>query len=333
MGDERIHVKISGTGVYLPETIITNKELESKMDTSDKWIQEKTGIKERRISKKEELPSDLAKYASLDACKNAGISPEELDLIIVVATFTDFSVPATAAIVQKKIGSKKAAVFDIKNACQGFVTGLIIARNFIKSGEYNKVLVVSTYTGATVMNISNWEDRTKGVFFGDGAGAAILEKSDKEGIMAIDIGNDPEYSNILQIPLGGIQMYKLPDEFPYKLLGKPMEGKEVFKFATKKAPESIINTLQKINLKVKDLDFVILHQANINIIKSIMNSLGLPMKKTYTNIEKYGNTSESSVPIALHEALQNKKIKNGDLIAICAFGSGLGWATIVMKWQ
>ncbi len=325
--------KIIGTGMYVPKIIITNKDIEKFIDTSDEWIKEKIGVKERRICDNGELPSDISAIAAKEAILNSNLNPEDIELIILAITSPDMSVPATSAIVQKKIGAKRAAVFDIRNSCQGFITALITASKFISDGTYNNALIIGTSNTGTILNKIKWRNRSKSVFFGDGSGALILKKcNNKEGILSSDMGNTGEKSDILNFPFGGVDSFINPEKYVDPVTGKAMEGKEIWDFATINIPLSIIKTLTKIDKKPEDLDFIILHQANINIIKSIMNSLNLSMEKTYTNIEKYGNTSEASIPIALHEALKKGKIKNRDLIALSAFGGGLGWASVIIKW-
>ncbi|MBS3066278.1 ketoacyl-ACP synthase III [Candidatus Pacearchaeota archaeon] len=325
--------KIIGTGMYVPKRIITNKYLEKFIDTSDKWIQEKTGIKKRRVSEKGELGSDLSAKSAVEAIKNADLMPEDIELIILATTYPDMTTPATAAIVQKKIGAKNAAIFDIRNGCQGFLTGLITASKFISDSTYKNALIIGTTQHAKLFELTGWKDRTKAVFFGDGSGAVVLKRCEtNKGILTIDMGNEKDKSHLINLPFGGMASFENPNAFEDPILGKPMEGKEVFNFATTNVPVSIKKTLEKIGKKLEDLDFIILHQANINIIKHIMNSLNLPMEKTYVNINKYANMAEASIPVALHEAIQAEKIKSGDLVALTGFGVGMGWATVVIKW-
>jgi len=324
--------KIISTGMYVPERIITNQDLEKLIDTSDKWIQEKTGIKERRVSKRGESGSDLSAESAIEAIKNANLTPEDIELIVLATTYPDMTTPATAAIVQNKIGAKNASVFDIRNGCQGFMTGLITASKFINDGTFKNALIIGTTQHAKLFELFKWKDRTKSVFFGDGSGAVILERCEaNKGILSLDMGNEKDKCHLLNLPFGGIDSFERPEIFEDPYLGKPMEGKEVFEFATKNIPKSIANCLKKGNLNIKEIDFVILHQANINIIKSIMKSLGLPMEKTYTNLDKYGNTAEASIPIALHEAIKFDKIKKEDLLVLSSFGAGMGWVTAVIR--
>lgn len=330
----RYSAKIIGTGMYVPERIITNKYLEKFIDTSDKWIQEKTGIKERRLSEKGELGSDLSAKSAIQAINNSNLKPEDIELIILATTYPDMTTPATAAIVQNKISAKNAAIFDIRNGCQGFVTGLITASKFISDGTYKNALIIGTTQHAKFFELCKWRDRTKSVFFGDGSGAVVLERcKENEGILSVDMGNEKDKHHLINLPFGGIASFENPESFDDPILGKPMEGKEIFEFATLMVPNSIKKCLKKIDLIPEDLNFIILHQANINIIKSIMNSLNIPMDKTYTNIEKYGNTAEASIPITLHESIKEGKIKNGDILVLSGFGVGMGWATVAMKWN
>ena len=297
--------------MYVPERIITNYYLEKLIDTSDKWIKEKTGIKERRVSKNGEMGSDLSTKSALEAIKNSGLTPSDIELIVLATTYPDMTTPATAAIVQNKINSKNAAIFDIRNGCQGFVTGLIIASKFISDGTFKNALIIGTTQHAKLFELCNWRDRTKSVFFGDGSGAVVLERCEADkGILSVDMGNEKDKYHLINLPFGGMASFENPESFDDPILGKPMEGKEVFDFATSMVPKSIFNCLKKIELNPNALDFVILHQANINIIKSVMDSLNLPMEKTYTNLDRYGNTAEASIPITLHEAIKLDKIKS-----------------------
>lgn len=325
--------KISGTGMYVPEKTITNKDLEKLIDTSDKWIQEKTGIKERRVSGNGELGSDLSAKSAIMAIKNANLEANDIELIVLATTYPDMTTPATAAIVQNKIGAKNATIFDIRNGCQGFVTGLITASKFVSDGTFKNALVIGTTQHAKLFELCNWRDRTKSVFFGDGSGAVILERCEiNKGILSIDMGNEKDKSHLINLPFGGIASFENPGMFEDPILGKPMEGKEIFDFATNMVPKSITNCLNKYGLNTKAVDFVILHQANINIIKSVMDSLNIPMEKTYTNLDKYGNTAEASIPITLHEAIKLNKIKDEDIVVLSGFGVGMGWATVIMRW-
>lgn len=330
--DNKYSAAIVGTGIYVPENVLTNQQIEKMTNTSDKWIIEKFGIKERHIASKDQATSDLSIPAVFSAIKDAGMKPEEIELIILATSIPDIKTPATAAIIQGKIGASKAAVFDLNNACSGFITALITASKFIADGTYQNSLIIGTCLYSR--EISK-EDRNKLALFGDGSGAVVLKKcSNEEGLISSNLGNDGTGSHILNVPYGESRYPANPETIDNKLIryGKPMEGKEIFDFAVDIIPKTINNALNKINLQPSDLDFIILHQANINIIKTGLNKTGIGMKKTFTNIDKYGNTSEASIPIALHEALLSNKIKKGDMVALSSFGMGLSWGTAIFKW-
>lgn len=330
--DNKYSAKIIGTGMHVPEKIITNNDLVKILDTTDEWITQKFGIKERHFASESETTSDLCTPAALEAINNSGLKPIDIELIILASSIGDVKTPATSAIIQNKIGATKSAVFDLHNGCSGFVTALITASKFIADGTYKNVLVIGSSIYSKELDPT---DRTKYIVFGDGAGAVVLTRCPSgEGLVSYDLGTDGSKSHILNVPYG-------ESKYPARLetvgnremrYGKPMEGKEIFEFATNIIPMTINKSLAKINLSSADLDFVILHQANINIIKIGLDKLGLGLDKTFTNIDKYGNTSEASIPITLHESLKLNKIKKGDLVAMSAFGVGLSWATVILKW-
>ncbi len=325
--------KIIGTGMYVPERIVTNKELEGYIDTSDEWIRKKTGIEERRVASIDELPSDLSAKSALMAINNAGLKAEDIDLIIVAISIVDTTTPAVSAIVQKKIGAKNAVVFDVHNACQGFLNSVIIAHNFIANGKYENVLVIGTSFLGTVLDTYDWRDRSKSVFFGDGSGAMVLTQcSIDEGIIEYDMGNDMEKSNILYFPFGGVHALKNPEFFSDTVLGEVMEGKEIWNFIVKNIPLSINRLMKNTVYKKRDISKCIFHQANLNLINELILKCDLTHAKTFTTIQNYGNTSEASVPITFHEALKNEFIEKKDLVLLCAFGSGLGYASILLKY-
>ena len=328
---KKIFVGISGIGSYLPEKILTNDELSKMVDTSNEWIVERTGIEQRRIVEESQATSDLAIEAGIRALENASVTPEEIDLIIVASSTPDYIFPSTACIVQHKINATKAAAFDMNVACSGFVYAMATGANFISSGAYKKVLVIGAEAFSRIMN---WEDRNTCVLFGDGAGAVVLEECDQDfGILSYDLGSDGENGDVLIVPAGGSRTPASANTVNDKLHSVQMDGKAVFKFAVKTMGKSTIKALEKAGLKIEDLDFLVPHQANTRIIDSSMKKLNLSKEKVYTNLNKYGNTSSASVPIALDEAVKEGRIKKGDNIALVAFGAGLSWASIVMKWN
>lgn len=308
-------VAITGTGSYVPEKILTNDDLAKSIDTSDEWIISRTGITERRICPDDMTTVDLAVVAGKKALDDAGVLPEELDLII-VATVTPASLfPSVACAVQGRLGANKAGAFDLSAACAGFIYALDVGRQFIAAGTYKKILVIGA---ETLSKFVNWQDRNTCILFGDGAGAVVLQISAEEGILSSKLQSDGTGGELLQLQHGGYI---------------EMNGKEVFRFAVKIMGEVVIEALAKAGLTTKDLDYLIPHQANIRIIESAAKRLDLPMEKVYVNVNKYGNTSAASVPLALDEAVRLGKIKKGNLVALVGFGAGLTWAASILRWE
>jgi 3-oxoacyl-[acyl-carrier-protein] synthase-3 len=327
----KISVGFLGLGYYVPSRILTNADLEKMVDTSDEWITTRTGIKERRISDDNTATSDLAKEAALNAIKDAKINPEDIQLLIVATITPDMMFPSTACVVQNKIGAKNAACFDISAACSGYLYAIAIAEQFIKAGIYKTALVI----GAEKLTaITDWKDRNTCVLFGDGAGAAVLGRvNGSSGIMSVYLGADGTQCEILKLPAGGSRMpasHKTVDERLHYL---KMEGSELFKHAVKIMADAGERAAKAAGLKSpQEIDCVIPHQANIRILNAVAKKIGLSEDKIYFNIEKYGNMSSASTAVALAEAVQNKRIKKGDIILLDAFGSGLVWGAIIIKW-
>lgn len=322
--------KIISTGSYVPEKILTNLDLEKMVDTSDEWITERTGIKERRIADENQAASDLAYEASKVALKDAGLKPEDIDLIIVTTVTGDMPFPSTACILQDKLGAKKAAAFDINAACSGFLYGLYVADSFIKSGMRKKILVVGT---EVLSRITDWEDRATCVLFGDGAGAAIVEPTEEErGIISMYINSDGSMWDLLNMPGGGSRNPSSRGSIEKRLHYIKMKGNETFKVAVRKLEDLVVKTLDENKLKPSHLTLLIPHQANLRIIQATAERLGMPMDKVIVNLERYGNTSAASIPIALDEALKTGRIRKGDYILLEAFGGGLTWASALIKW-
>lgn len=322
---------ILGTGYYVPEKVLSNFDLEKIVDTSDEWIVERTGIKERRIAEDGVPMSDLAIKAAQNALDDAGVTPEELDLIIVATLTSDRIIPSTACMLQTRLGAKKAAAFDLSAACSGFAYAATVAAQFIETGVYQKALVIGA---ETLSKYINWEDRNTCVLFGDGAGAAILGRvEDGYGILSFDLGSDGSGGDAIQIPSSGSLMPVSKESIDQRLNLIHMNGKEVFKFAVKTMGKTVKNALAKIDMPQEEIDWLVPHQANIRIIESAAKRLAMPMEKVIVNIHKYGNMSAACIPIALAEASAAKRFKKGDIIALSGFGAGLTWASCIIRWS
>lgn len=325
--------RLIGAGYYTPEKVVTNNDLARYLDTSDEWIQKKIGVKERRIVADDEVASDMATKAAEMALRNAEIQAKNIDMIILATNTPDHISPATALQVQDKIAAQKAFAFDIRvGGCPGLVYGLSIASKYISDGTCKIVLVVTTDINSRCID---WNDRLTAVIMGDGASAVVLKstshKQDRGGIIDTQLYTDPSGYYSAYIPAGGtaepITLKSLQEKRQYF----KMDGKEIFKFATKVFPEAVNKIVSDNNLILEDIDFLIPHQANINIIKESMKKLNLPMEKTYCNINKYGNTGGSSVGIALAEVIEQELVKKGDKLVLIAYGAGLCWGTVLLE--
>ena len=325
-----LRAKIIATGSYVPERVLTNLDLEKMVDTSDEWIRERSGIRERRIASEKEAASDLAYEAAKAAFKKADIKPKDIELIIVATITGDMPIPATACHLQHKLGIKKAAAFDVNAACSGFLYGLSIADSFIKNGTYKRILVV----GAEVLSrFTDWEDRTTCVLFGDGAGAAILEATDEDrGIVSAHIRSDGALWELLHMPGGGSINPPSKESLKKKMHYLKMKGNETFKVAVRTLENLVSRTLEENKLKASQISLLIPHQANLRIIQATAERLNLPVEKVFVNIDKYGNTSAASIPIALDEAVRQGRVRDGDYVLLEAFGGGLTWASVLIKW-
>lgn len=325
------YAAIAGTGAYLPETVLTNFDLEKMVDTSDAWIRQRTGIVERRIADDDVATSDLSVHASRLAIKNAHIDPIDIEMILVATVTPDTAFPSTACYVQQGIGAKNASAMDISAACAGFLYGLDLANGLIISGQYNTILVVG---GEVFNNIVDWKDRNTCVLFGDGAGAAIIQATEEpKGIIASYIGSDGDYAdiNLLGIPAGGSRMPVTSEAIDNNLNKIQMNGREVFKLGVRLMPEAAQRVLRKAEISVDDIDLLIPHQANLRIIEAVGDRLGVPREKVYVNVDKYGNTSAATVIIALDEAIRQGRAKPGDLILLVTFGAGLTWGSTLLR--
>lgn len=321
------NAKMIGFGLYTPKNLVENEKLQEFLETSDEWIRTRTGIERRYISL-DENTSDLAVEASKKALSQAGLSPEDIDLIIVATVTPDNFTPSTACIVQDKLGAKNAWAFDINAACTGFIYALKLGRSLIRSGEANNALIIGAETLSKALN---WEDRGSCVLFGDGAGATVLTSTEEDyGIKCVNVKSDGSKGDSLVIQ-------GLPLNSPFKD-GKEvsenyinMNGREIFKFATKVMEESIVEILEKENIKIEDIAAIIPHQANLRIIDYVVKRLGIPREKFITNLQNYGNTSGASIPIALCESIDEGNLKKGDNIIMVGFGGGLTWGAALIK--
>ncbi len=321
---------ITGIGSYAPSRRLTNADFEKMVDTSDEWIRTRTGIVERRVCIEGENTSDMAMAAAQKALAMAGRKPADIELIIIGTVTPDFRVPSLACIVQKKMGLINAAAMDIGAACAGFLNGLTVANAFIRSGQYKRILVIGT---EKLSSITNYKDRNTCVLFGDGAGAAIVEASkENRGILSTFLKSDGRYSELLWIPDGGstrpIQSLNGKDKNVYLV----MHGSEVFKHAVRMMGDASEKVLHDAGLTGKDVSLLVPHQANMRIIESTAKRLSVPMDKVFVNIAMYGNTSSASVPMALDQAIRQGRIKKNDIILMTAFGGGLTWASVVVRW-
>jgi len=321
---------IVGVGVGIPDTVITNRDLEQRLDTTDEWIVTRTGIRERRIAPPEIATSDLAAQAALQALRDAGKRAEEVDLIVVATATPDMPWPSTACLVQAKIGAVRAAAFDLNAVCSGFVYALWMAAQAVQTGAYRCVLVI----GADILSRQvNWEDRSTCVLFGDGAGAVVLAPVEEPyGILSGVLGADGTGVPLLNIPAGGTREPLSTEALAQNRHTIHMRGREVFKFAVTIMGEVSVQALEKAGIRPEQVDLFIPHQANIRIIQAAAERLNLPMERVFVNVERYGNTSAASIPIALYEAHVQGHLKRGDLVVVVGFGAGLTWGACVIRW-
>ena len=317
------HARIAGTGSYLPERIVTNSELESRIDTSDEWIVSRTGIESRHVAADGEMTSDLALHASRQAMAAAGVTAADVDLIIVATTTPDMVFPSTACLLQAKLGVTQGAAFDVQAVCTGFIYALATAEKFVASGSARCALVV----GAEVFSrLLDWNDRRTCVLFGDGAGAVVVTQSDAPGILSSHLHADGRYASILQVS-GGIAEGKVRGN-PYL----EMDGGAVFKFAVRNLGDCAQQALAHNGLRGEQLDWLVPHQANMRIIKAIAERVGLPMEQVVTTVAKHGNTSAASVPLALDCAVRDGRIQPGQHLLLEGVGGGMTWGAVLIRW-
>ncbi|AGB41366.1 3-oxoacyl-(acyl-carrier-protein) synthase III [Halobacteroides halobius DSM 5150] len=330
MNQSSRRAKVAGLGSYVPDQVLTNSDLEELVDTSDEWITQRTGIKERRVVKEDVTASDLGYQAAQKAIENADIDKDKLDLILVATSTPDYvGFPSTACLIQDKLGLPGIPAFDVAAACTGFIYALSVASQYIETGAYDNILVIGS---EALSKVIDWEDRGTCVLFGDGAGAAVLTPAQSGGILTNHLGADGSKSDVLKIPGGGScnpLSQQLLDEGNHYL---EMEGSAVFKFAVRILGKAAQNALQQIGLNRDDIDYLIPHQANIRIIDSAAKRLRLDKEQIYVNLDKYGNTSAASIPLALDEAAKKNKIKQGDIVVLVGFGAGLTWGATVLEW-
>ena len=316
------YAQIIGWGKYLPQKVLTNKDLERLVNTSDAWIVSRTGIRERRIAADDETASSMAVRAARDALKVAGLEPRSLDLVIAATCTPEYIFPACASLVQSSLDAKNAAAFDVNAACSGFIYALATACQFVSSRAYNNILVVGSEVYSRILD---WKDRSTCVLFGDGAGAVVIKASDTPpGSLSFVLGNDGSRANSIYTP-GPCGL----SNGPYYIT---MNGPEVFKFAVNVICLATRQAVKAAGLELSDIELIVPHQANLRIIKSAAKALELPLEKIFINVDRYGNTSAASVPIALCEAVEEGRLKDGDHLALVGFGGGLSWAAMVMEW-
>ena len=328
-----IQAKIIGTGSYAPDKILTNFDLEKMVDTSDEWIKTRTGISERRIADEKEACSDLAIKASKKALKQAGIKSKDLDLILVATATPDMLFPSTACMVQLGIGAKNAFAYDLSAACSGFIYGLSVTEQYIKSGRHKTILLIGSEIFSRIIN---WNDRSTCVLFGDGAGAVVIQAEmarKKGGILSTHLHSDGHYYDLLFVPGGGSRLPISEKMIREKKNFIKMKGNETFKIAVRFMVNAAKEAISHNNYTIDDIKLIIPHQANKRIIDAVAKKLSLPEKKMFVNLKKYGNTSAASIPLALNEAVQEKRIKKDDIILLTAFGAGFTWGSALIKWS
>lgn len=326
-----MRAKILGLGSYTPDRVLTNADFERMVETSNEWIMTRTGIAERHVARPDEDTSDMCVAAAREAFAAAGVKPEDIDLVVAGTVTPDYLVPSLACIIQKKLGLLNAATMDVVAACAGFIHGLSVAQAYIASGTFKRVLV---FGAEKLSSITDYTDRGTCILFGDAAGAAVLGPSDDDsGILAIHIKSDGRYDELLNIPAGGTHLPIVGNgSIDPRLTKLHMKGNEVFKFAVRHMGDAALRVIADAGLTPDQVDLMVPHQANIRIIKATAARLGLPMDKVYLNIEKYGNTSAASIPLALDHAVHEGRVKHGDIVLGVAFGGGLTWGAVLLRW-
>jgi 3-oxoacyl-[acyl-carrier-protein] synthase-3 len=324
------YAAVTGWGSTVPEKRLTNADLEKLVETSDEWITSRTGIKERRVVSEGESTFTLAVSAARKALESAGVSPWQVDLVICCTATPDYLFPATACLVQHEIGAENAGAFDLEAACSGFIYGIAVGSQFVRTGAYKTVLVVSA---EVLSRFVDWKDRATCVLFGDGAGAVVLQASDnKSGLLSFVLGSHGVGGDLIKLTAGGSKYPATPETIQNRAHFIKMNGQEVYRFAVRIMGDSAVEALDKAGLEYEDISLFVPHQANLRIISSIADRLHLDQSKVFIDIEKYGNTSAASIPIALCEAIEQGRVKDGDNLLFIAFGAGLTSAAAILKW-
>jgi 3-oxoacyl-[acyl-carrier-protein] synthase-3 len=328
--ENKRRIKITGTGFYVPDKVLTNQDLEKIVDTSDEWITSRTGIKERRVVSEDQATSDLSIEAARIALENAGLKVKDIDLIIVATSTPDTLFPSTGCWVQKGLGAGPIPAFDISAACTGWLYGMIVAEALILKGTHKRILLLGS---EVLTKITNMKDRNTCVLFGDASAAVVLEESDDEsGMLSSYWRADGNLGNLLSLPAGGTRIPASAESVAQDLHYLQMKGNEVFKHAVKRMGEAATEAIKSAGLKTEDVDYLIPHQANIRIIDATGRRIKIPSEKVYVNIHKYGNVSAASIPIALHELWVEEKLKKGDIVVMVAFGAGFTWGAAAYRW-
>jgi 3-oxoacyl-[acyl-carrier-protein] synthase-3 len=327
-------IRVSGVGAYVPDRVLSNAELATKVDTSDAWIVAKTGIRERRLCAAGEAPSDMGYRAALDCLRNAGVDRSEVDLIVVATATPDQPQPGVGCFIQEKLGIARyqAPAFDVNSVCSGFVFALSVAQSMMLASpeQYRNALVVGADAFSRIMN---WQDRRTCVFFGDGAGAVLLSHSGNDGRrIRFRLGSDGRGTEAIQVPAGGSRTPVTPEVLEKRLQAFTMDGPKVWDFAVSTVPRVVQGLLAESGMSVSDLDLVILHQSNLRMIETIMGALGLPMDRAVTTVESYGNTAAASIPLTMKKALETGQLHRGSRVMLCGFGGGLSWGAALMDW-
>ena len=322
-------IGISGLGMYVPKKVLTNHDIEKMVDTTDEWIQSRTGIRERHIVEPGTTTSDLAYEAGREALKHAKLDPKDLDLLIVATTTPDMLFPSVSCLVQQRLGAKHAVCFDLSAACSGSVFAIITAQQYLLTGRYKNALVI----GAEVLSsFIDWTDRSTCVLFGDGAGACVMAPVARGGILATDMGSDGTAADLLTMPGGGSKYPPSHQSVDQRLHFLKMSGGEIYKLAVRAMANSVKRVTAAAKVKSSQVACIIPHQANTRIIESVAKFAGVPIGKVFMNLDRYGNTSAASIPIALYEAVKTDRVKKGDRVVLVAFGAGLTWGSLLLQW-